>query len=38
MLNYKLMDLVTHCEEAIGEENCKNINKIMDFYLNEDIS
>jgi len=38
MLNYKLMDLVTHCEEAIGEENCKNINKVMDFYLNEDIS
>jgi DNA polymerase-1 len=35
MLNYKLMDLVTNCEEAIGEENCKNINKVMDVYLNE---
>lgn len=35
MLNYKLMDLVTNSEEAIGVENCKQINKIMDEYLNE---
>ena len=38
ILNYKLMDLLEFCEEAIGEENCKTINKVMDAYLNEDIS
>lgn len=27
LTNYKLMDLVTHCEEAIGAENIKDINK-----------
>lgn len=32
-LNYKLMDLVTHCEEAIGEENCKVIDQKMTKYL-----
>lgn len=30
MLNYKLMDLVTFCEEAIGEDNCKTINEMME--------
>ncbi len=30
MLNYKLMDLVTFCEEAIGEENCKVIYETME--------
>jgi 5'-3' exonuclease len=33
MLNYQLMDLVTHCEEAIGEENCKQIDETLDLYL-----
>lgn len=33
MLNYKLMDLVTHCEEAIGPENCKKLDEMMDNYL-----
>lgn len=33
MLNYQLMDLVTHCEEAIGPENCKQINEILELYL-----
>lgn len=33
LLNYKLMDLVTHCEEAIGEENCKMIDTKMLAYL-----
>lgn len=33
MLNYKLMDLVTNCEEAIGEENCAHINSVLDEYL-----
>jgi len=33
MLNYQLMDLITYCEEAIGEENCKIIDKILEDYL-----
>lgn len=33
MLNYQLMDLVTHCEEAIGEENLKTINETLEIYL-----
>lgn len=33
MLNYKLMDLVTFCEEAIGEQNCHTINTILDEYM-----
>lgn len=31
--NYRLMDLVSYCEEAIGEENCKNIDEILKEYL-----
>ncbi len=31
--NLRLMDLVTYCEEAIGEENCKEIDKVMESYL-----
>jgi len=34
MLNYKLMDLVTYCEEAIGEDNCKKIDQTILTYLN----
>jgi len=34
MLNYKLMDLVTYCEEAIGEENCLKIDQVLKNYLN----
>lgn len=30
MRNYQLMDLLTYCEEAIGEENCKIIDEVMD--------
>ena len=33
MLNYKLMDLVTYCEEAIGEENCLKIDQVLKNYL-----
>lgn len=33
MLNYKLMDLVTFCDEAIGPENCKTIDNILENYL-----
>ena len=32
-LNYKLMDLVTFCEEAIGTENCKQIDETLELYL-----
>jgi 5'-3' exonuclease len=30
LTNYKLMDLVTYCEEAIGEENIRNINERLE--------
>lgn len=33
LLNYKLMDLVTFCEDAIGEENVKILNEKLDAYL-----
>lgn len=33
MLNYQLMDLVTHCEDAIGAENCKTLDKMLEEYL-----
>lgn len=33
MLNYKLMDLVTYCDEAIGEENCKKLDQQLINYL-----
>lgn len=29
ILNYQLMDLVTHCEEALGSENCEKVNEIL---------
>ena len=29
MLNYQLMDLVTHCEEAVGFDNCKEIDSTL---------
>ena len=32
MLNYQLMDLVTHCEEAVGVDNCKIIDSILETY------
>lgn len=32
MLNYQLMDLVTHCEEAVGVDNCKEIDNILREY------
>lgn len=33
MLNYKLMDLVTFCEDALGADNCKSLDTILDNYL-----
>ena len=32
MLNYQLMDLVTHCCEAVGVDNCKQIDNILETY------
>jgi 5'-3' exonuclease len=29
-LNYQLMDLVTYCKDAIGTENCKQIDEILE--------
>lgn len=34
-LNYKLMDLQTHCQEALGVENCNTIRTIINEYINE---
>jgi 5'-3' exonuclease len=31
--NYKLMDLVTYCEDAIGEDNCKKVDEVLKEYL-----
>lgn len=34
MLNYKLMDLLEFCDEAVGSQNCTKIDEIMKEYLN----
>jgi 5'-3' exonuclease len=33
LLNYQLMDLVTHCREAIGDENLAEIDQTLELYL-----
>lgn len=33
LLNYQLMDLVSYCDEAIGADNCKEIDKVLQEYL-----
>lgn len=33
LTNYKLMDLVSHCDEAIGEQNCRIIDATLEKYL-----
>lgn len=33
LLNYQLMDLVTHCREAIGAENIAEIDQTLELYL-----
>lgn len=35
MLNYRLMDLLEFCDEALGEENCKQIDEKIGNYTNE---
>jgi 5'-3' exonuclease len=32
LLNYQLMDLVTYCAEAIGEDNCQTIDQTLELY------
>lgn len=33
ILNYQLMDLVTHCAEALGNDNCNQIDQIIQNYI-----
>jgi DNA polymerase-1 len=33
LLNYRLMDLQSNCAEALGEENCATIDKVLKEYL-----
>nr|ACL37076.1 truncated DNA polymerase I [uncultured bacterium]ACL37077.1 truncated DNA polymerase I [uncultured bacterium] len=33
LLNYQLMDLVTYCADAIGADNCKEIDTMLGLYL-----
>lgn len=33
LLNYRLMDLVSHCDEALGTDNCNTIDKVLEKYL-----
>lgn len=33
LLNYQLMDLVTYCAEAIGTDNCQEIDQTLELYL-----
>lgn len=35
LLNYRLMDLVSYCEEAVGEDNIKEIDSVLEAYLND---
>ena len=32
LLNYQLMDLVTYCADAIGTQNCQEIDQILEIY------
>lgn len=34
ILNYQLMDLVTHCREALGPHNCAEVDLTLETYLN----
>lgn len=33
MLNYRLMDLMSYCDEALGIDNCETIDKVLEEYL-----
>lgn len=35
MLNYKLMDLLEFCDDAVGPQNCAKINDVLKEYLND---
>lgn len=34
LLNYKLMDLLEFCDEALGEQNCQQIDTVLGEYIN----
>ena len=34
LINYELMDLLTYCEEAIGEDNVKELDELLERYVN----
>lgn len=34
LLNYKLMDLLEFCEEALGQDNCKHVDGALKEYIN----
>lgn len=35
LLNMQLMDLVSYCGDAIGQENCKHVEETLERYLND---
>ena len=34
LVNYELMDLMTFCDDAIGQDNIENIGSVLDEYKN----
>ena len=34
LVNYELMDLMTHCDDAIGQDNIEDIGRVLDEYKN----
>jgi hypothetical protein len=34
LVNYELMDLMTYCDDAIGQDNIANIGSVLDEYKN----
>jgi 5'-3' exonuclease len=35
LLNYELMDLLSYCDEALGEDNCKEVDKLIGSILDD---
>ncbi len=33
LTNYRLMDLLTYCDEALGKDNCNEIDKVLEKYV-----
>ena len=34
LVNYELMDLMTYCDDAIGQDNIEDIGRVLDEYKN----